>query len=77
MQATPPHMISSMAAAAPSPLFKHVIVSVSLLLATVMLAPQGFVLGVGKFVVDRWTGRRRREGSPALTDASRLQSDET
>ncbi len=28
-----------------------------LLLATVMLAPQGFVLGVGKLVVDRWTGR--------------------
>ncbi len=27
----------------------------ALLLATVMLAPQGFVLGVGKLVVDRWT----------------------
>jgi urea transport system permease protein len=49
----------------------------ALLLATVMLAPQGFVLGVGKLVVDRWTGRRPREASPALADASRLQPDET
>ena len=48
----------------------------ALLLATVMLAPQGFVLGVGKLVVDRWTGRRR-DASPALADATRLQSDET
>jgi urea transport system permease protein len=49
----------------------------ALLLATVMLAPQGFVLGIGKLVVDRWTGRRRRDANPALADASRLQSDET
>src|SRR6185312_14294489 len=49
----------------------------ALLLATVMLAPQGFVLGIGKFVLDRWTGRRRREANPALADAGRLQPDET
>jgi branched-chain amino acid transport system permease protein len=49
----------------------------ALLLATVMLAPQGFVLGVGKFVTDRWSARRRRgSSSPALADASRLQPDE-
>jgi urea transport system permease protein len=42
----------------------------------VMLAPQGFVLGVGKFVVDRWTGRRRRGANSAPTDTGRLQSDE-
>jgi urea transport system permease protein len=48
-----------------------------LLLATVMLAPQGFVLGVGKLVVDRWTGRRRRDANPALANARRLQPDET
>ena len=49
----------------------------ALLLATVMLAPQGFVLGVGKIVVDWWIRRRRRGSGPALADASRLQSDET
>jgi urea transport system permease protein len=49
----------------------------ALLLATVMLAPQGFVLGIGKLVVDRWTGRRRRDATPALVDASRLRPDET
>ena len=49
----------------------------ALLLATVMLAPQGFVLGVGKLVADRWSARRRRGASPALADASRLQPDET
>jgi urea transport system permease protein len=49
----------------------------ALLLATVMLAPHGFVLRIGKFVVDRWTGRRRRDASPALADPGRLQSDET
>ena len=37
-----------------------------LLLATVMLAPQGFVLGIGKLVVDWWTRRRRRDEAPAL-----------
>jgi urea transport system permease protein len=45
-----------------------------LLLATVMLAPQGFVLGIGKFILDRWKGRSRRDANPALAD---LQSDET
>ena len=49
----------------------------TLLLATVMLAPQGFVLGVGKLVADRWSVRRRRSASPALVDAGRLQPDET
>ena len=49
----------------------------ALLLATVMLAPQGFVLGIGKLVVDRWTGRRQGDPGSALADASRLQSDET
>jgi urea transport system permease protein len=48
-----------------------------LLLATVMPAPQGFVLGVGKLVVDRWTGRGRRDANPALANPRRLQSDET
>jgi branched-chain amino acid transport system permease protein len=49
-----------------------------LLLATVMLAPQGFVLGIGKLVLDRWTGRRPRDADSApLADAARLQSDET
>jgi urea transport system permease protein len=48
-----------------------------LLLATVMLAPQGFVLGIGKLVVDWWARRRRRAEGPALADAGRLQSDET
>ncbi len=48
-----------------------------LLLATVMLAPQGFVLGIGKLVVDWWSRRRRRDESPALADTGRLQSDET
>jgi branched-chain amino acid transport system permease protein len=42
-----------------------------------MLAPQGFVLGVGKLVADRWSGHRRHGASPALADASRLQPDET
>ena len=46
-----------------------------LLLVTVMLAPQGFVLGIGKLVLDWWT--RRRQRNPALADAGRLQSDET
>lgn len=48
-----------------------------LLLATVMLAPQGFVLGIGKLVVDWWKRRQRRDEGPALADAGRLQSDET
>ena len=38
----------------------------ALLLATVMLAPQGFVLGVGKLVADRWRARGRRSESPAF-----------
>jgi branched-chain amino acid transport system permease protein len=49
----------------------------ALLLATVMLAPQGFVLGVGKLVADRWRARGRRSESPGLADAGRLQPDET
>jgi branched-chain amino acid transport system permease protein len=48
-----------------------------LLLATVMLAPQGFVLGVGKLVLDRWTRYRRHDANSALADTARLQSDET
>src|SRR5215468_4618648 len=46
-----------------------------LLLATVMLAPQGFVLGIGKLVGDRLTGRRKRGAGRTLADAGRLQSD--
>ena len=34
-----------------------------------MLAPQGFVLGVGKLVADRWSARRRRGASSGLADA--------
>lgn len=49
----------------------------ALLLATVMLAPEGFVLGIGKLVVDCWIRRRRRDTGPALAEAGRLQSDET
>jgi branched-chain amino acid transport system permease protein len=49
----------------------------ALLLATVMLAPQGFVLGVGKLAFDRWTGRRRRDADPVSAEPGRLQSDET
>jgi branched-chain amino acid transport system permease protein len=49
----------------------------ALLLATVTLAPQGFVLGVGKLVVDRWMRWRRRGAGAALADARLLQSDET
>ena len=48
-----------------------------LLLATVMLAPQGFVLGIGQLVVGWWTRRRRRDAGAALADPGRLQSDET
>lgn len=48
-----------------------------LLLATVMLAPQGFVLGIGRLVAVWWAGRRPRDAAPALADAARLQSDET
>jgi branched-chain amino acid transport system permease protein len=48
-----------------------------LLLVTVMLAPQGFVLGIGKLVVDWWTRRRRGNPAPTLAEAGRLQSDET
>jgi branched-chain amino acid transport system permease protein len=49
----------------------------ALLLATVMLAPQGFVLGVGKLIADRWGAWRRRGAGPALADTGRLQPDET
>jgi urea transport system permease protein len=48
-----------------------------LLLATVMLAPQGFVLGIGRFVIDRWSRLRRRGSGSELADARRLQSDGT
>lgn len=49
----------------------------ALLLATVMLAPEGFVLGIGKLVVDYWI-KRRRPDAPALAEAGRrLQADET
>ena len=47
-----------------------------LLLATVMLAPQGFVLGIGKLLANRWSARRRRGAGSALADTSRLQPDE-
>jgi len=46
-----------------------------LLLATVMLAPQGFVLGIGKLVADRWRGRRRNNVA-IMAEAGRLQSEE-
>ncbi|RZI38348.1 ABC transporter permease, partial [Herbaspirillum sp. HC18] len=46
----------------------------ALLLATVMLAPQGFVLGIGKLVAGRW--RRGRRGE-VLAEAGRLQSEES
>ena len=49
----------------------------ALLLATVMLAPQGFVLGIGKLVADRWSGRWRRDDSAVIAEAGRLQSEET
>jgi urea transport system permease protein len=49
----------------------------ALLLATVMLAPQGFVLGIGKLAADWWSGRRRRKGNPVMAEAGRLQSEET
>jgi len=49
----------------------------ALLLATVMLAPQGFVLGVGKLVADLWTGRRRRGAGAGPADPSLLPSEET
>ncbi|MGC2081818.1 MAG: branched-chain amino acid ABC transporter permease [Bradyrhizobium sp.] len=49
----------------------------ALLLATVMLAPQGFVLGIGKLVADWWSGRRRRDDSAVIAEAGRLQSEET
>jgi branched-chain amino acid transport system permease protein len=42
-----------------------------------MLAPQGFVLGIGKLVANGWSRGRRREPMPALSDTARLQSDET
>ena len=46
----------------------------ALLLATVMLAPQGFVLGVGKLVVDRWK-RRRAEEARAMPAACKHGPD--
>lgn len=49
----------------------------ALLLATVMLAPQGFVLGIGKFAADWWSEHRGREESPVMAEAGRLQSEET
>lgn len=48
----------------------------ALLLATVMLAPQGFVLGMTKLGIRRWKGRSAKHASP-LSDARRLQPDET
>jgi branched-chain amino acid transport system permease protein len=42
-----------------------------------MLAPQGFVLGIGKLVADRWNAHRRRGANPVLADTRRLQPDET
>ena len=49
----------------------------ALLLATVMLAPQGFVLGIGKLAADWWSGRRRRDDGPVMAEAGRLQSEES
>ncbi|MGO3928158.1 branched-chain amino acid ABC transporter permease [Rhodopseudomonas pseudopalustris] len=47
----------------------------ALLLATVMAAPQGFVLGIGKFIADR-TARRGKPGvKSALPDQSQLKPD--
>jgi urea transport system permease protein len=48
----------------------------ALLLATVMLAPQGFVLGIGKLVAD-WSRRRRRGDGDVIAEAGRLQSEES
>ncbi len=48
-----------------------------LLLGTVMLAPQGFALGIGRLVAERWTGRRWRGATADLAETDRLQSDET
>ena len=47
-----------------------------LLLATVMAAPQGFVLGIGRFVADWAVRRGRRESGSALPDQSQLKLDE-
>jgi branched-chain amino acid transport system permease protein len=49
----------------------------ALLLATVMLAPQGFVLGVGKLLADWRGGGRRRGGDTVVGEAARLQSEES
>jgi branched-chain amino acid transport system permease protein len=46
-------------------------------LATVMLAPQGFVLGIGKLAAEWWNARRRRGDSADLANAGRLQSEES
>lgn len=46
----------------------------ALLLATVMVAPQGFVLGVGRLVAERW--KKWRGGGVAKTESTRLQPDE-
>jgi urea transport system permease protein len=42
----------------------------ALLLATVMLAPQGFVLGIGKLAGDWWSGRRRRDDSRVMAEVN-------
>jgi branched-chain amino acid transport system permease protein len=49
----------------------------ALLLATVMLAPQGFVLGIGKLAAGWWGGRGPRDAGASLTETARLQSKES
>jgi urea transport system permease protein len=49
----------------------------TLLLATVMLAPQGFVLGIGRLAVDRWRRGRRGASDNVLAKSGRLQSEES
>ena len=46
----------------------------ALLLATVMAAPQGFVLGIGKLVADRIGRRGKRDASSGLPDAQQPQA---
>jgi branched-chain amino acid transport system permease protein len=41
------------------------------------LAPQGFVLGIGKLAAGWWRGHRRRRDCAGLAEAGRLQSEES
>ncbi len=48
----------------------------ALLLATVMAAPQGFVLGIGKLIADRLAPRTKRSARSGAPDGSQLKPDE-